>query len=241
MQDAFFLVVGSRTCAHLLQSAAGRDDLRRAALRHRDHRGEATSPASPTPTTSSTASSPGCWSAGPTSGCCSWSAPARPRSSSSTSSRAAERLTQRMRRSVRVLNYSGSRHRDDLHRGRGRLPRRAGARRCPAPRPSRVAADRRRAARRGRGPVPPAVRATRASAASRSCRPRRAERPAGGRAEHPLPAGPAVPRRHRARRSSDRGAPRLAAPFPFGAEGTTAWLRAAADAFGVADDALRAR
>ena len=26
MQDAFFLVVGSRTCAHLLQSAAGCDD-----------------------------------------------------------------------------------------------------------------------------------------------------------------------------------------------------------------------
>lgn len=34
-----------------------------------------------------------------------------------------------------------------------------------------------------------------------------------------------------------RGATRLSAPFPFGAEGTTAWLRAAAVAFGV-DDAL---
>jgi light-independent protochlorophyllide reductase subunit N len=31
-----------------------------------------------------------------------------------------------------------------------------------------------------------------------------------------------------------RGAVRLAAPFPLGVEGTTAWLRAAADAFGVA-------
>jgi light-independent protochlorophyllide reductase subunit N len=30
-----------------------------------------------------------------------------------------------------------------------------------------------------------------------------------------------------------RGATRLAAPFPLGAEGTTAWLRAAAEAFGV--------
>jgi light-independent protochlorophyllide reductase subunit N len=30
-----------------------------------------------------------------------------------------------------------------------------------------------------------------------------------------------------------RGATPLAAPFPFGAEGTTAWLRAAAEAFGV--------
>jgi light-independent protochlorophyllide reductase subunit N len=34
---------------------------------------------------------------------------------------------------------------------------------------------------------------------------------------------------------SDRGAVRLAAPFPLGAEGTTAWLRAAADAFAVPD------
>jgi light-independent protochlorophyllide reductase subunit N len=33
-----------------------------------------------------------------------------------------------------------------------------------------------------------------------------------------------------------RGATRIAAPFPFGEEGTTAWLRAIADAFGVPDD-----
>ena len=32
-----------------------------------------------------------------------------------------------------------------------------------------------------------------------------------------------------------RGATRIAAPFPFGEEGTTAWLRAVADAFGVDD------
>jgi light-independent protochlorophyllide reductase subunit N len=36
-----------------------------------------------------------------------------------------------------------------------------------------------------------------------------------------------------ARALEDRGATRLAAPFPLGVEGTTAWLRAAADAFGV--------
>ncbi len=36
-----------------------------------------------------------------------------------------------------------------------------------------------------------------------------------------------------ARLLEERGAQRLPAPFPFGAEGTTAWLRAAADAFGV--------
>jgi light-independent protochlorophyllide reductase subunit N len=36
-----------------------------------------------------------------------------------------------------------------------------------------------------------------------------------------------------ARALEDRGATRLTAPFPLGVEGTTAWLRAAADAFGV--------
>ena len=39
-----------------------------------------------------------------------------------------------------------------------------------------------------------------------------------------------------ARALEDRGATRLAAPFPLGVEGTTAWLRAAADAFGVKDE-----
>jgi len=38
-----------------------------------------------------------------------------------------------------------------------------------------------------------------------------------------------------ARALEDRGATRLVAPFPLGVEGTTAWLRAAADAFGVSD------
>ena len=35
-----------------------------------------------------------------------------------------------------------------------------------------------------------------------------------------------------------RGATHLAAPFPFGDEGTTAWLKAAADAFGVGDEII---
>ena len=56
-----------------------RDDLRRAALRHRDHRRARPRRAWPTPTTNSTAWSRACSSAAPTSGCCSWSAPARPR------------------------------------------------------------------------------------------------------------------------------------------------------------------
>ncbi|MEL6064283.1 MULTISPECIES: ferredoxin:protochlorophyllide reductase (ATP-dependent) subunit N [unclassified Methylobacterium] len=41
-----------------------------------------------------------------------------------------------------------------------------------------------------------------------------------------------------ARALDERGARRLAAPFPLGAEGTTGWLLAAAEAFGVSDDAF---
>ncbi|CAN5918395.1 ferredoxin:protochlorophyllide reductase (ATP-dependent) subunit N [soil metagenome] len=39
-----------------------------------------------------------------------------------------------------------------------------------------------------------------------------------------------------ARALEERGAQRLAAPFPLGAEGTTQWLQAAASAFGIAPD-----
>jgi light-independent protochlorophyllide reductase subunit N len=43
-----------------------------------------------------------------------------------------------------------------------------------------------------------------------------------------------------ARALENRGATRLAAPFPLGAEGTSGWLRAAADAFGVSEAAFEA-
>ncbi len=39
-----------------------------------------------------------------------------------------------------------------------------------------------------------------------------------------------------ARALQERGATRIPAPFPLGAEGTSLWLKAAADAFGIADD-----
>jgi light-independent protochlorophyllide reductase subunit N len=42
-----------------------------------------------------------------------------------------------------------------------------------------------------------------------------------------------------ARALEDRGATRLAAPFPLGAEGTTGWFLAAAKAFGISDDRVR--
>jgi light-independent protochlorophyllide reductase subunit N len=43
-----------------------------------------------------------------------------------------------------------------------------------------------------------------------------------------------------ARALDERGARRLAAPFPLGAEGTTGWLRAAAGAFAISDVAFAA-
>jgi len=43
-----------------------------------------------------------------------------------------------------------------------------------------------------------------------------------------------------ARALEERGARYLEAPFPLGAEGTTGWLRAAADAFGVGESAFQA-
>ena len=43
-----------------------------------------------------------------------------------------------------------------------------------------------------------------------------------------------------ARALEERGATRMPAPFPLGVEGTTAWLRAAANAFGIAPDRFEA-
>ncbi|SDG69723.1 ferredoxin:protochlorophyllide reductase (ATP-dependent) subunit N [Roseospirillum parvum] len=62
----------------------------------------------------------------------------------------------------------------------------------------------------------------------------------GGRAEAQPPVGPGTRMllaqpflADTARLLEKRGAERLAAPYPFGEAGTTAWLKAAADAFGV--------
>ena len=78
MQDAFFLVVGSRTCAHLIQSAAGvmifaEPRFATAIIEERDLAGLADV------NEELDRWSPACSSAGPTSACCSWSAPAPPR------------------------------------------------------------------------------------------------------------------------------------------------------------------
>jgi light-independent protochlorophyllide reductase subunit N len=108
IQDAFFLVVGSRTCAHLLQSAAGvmifaEPRFATAIIDERDLAGLADAQRRTRPRRGTA-----CSSAGPTSSCCSWSAPARPKSSSSTCRAPPERLSNAASAAVRVLNYSGS-------------------------------------------------------------------------------------------------------------------------------------
>ena len=83
IQDAFFLVIGSRTCAHLLQSAAGvmifaEPRFATAIIDERDLAGFADLDAELDRIVADLLS------AGPTSSCCFSSAPARQRSSSST-------------------------------------------------------------------------------------------------------------------------------------------------------------
>ena len=58
--------------------------------------------------------------------------------------------------------------------------------------------------------------------------------PAVGRGTRYLLAQPFLA--ETARALEERGAHRIAAPFPLGAEGTTGWLQAAAEAFGIADE-----
>ena len=80
IQDAFFLIVGSRTCAHLMQSAAGvmifaEPRFATAIIDERDLAGHGRCPM-----TSSIGWSPSLLASAPGHhGCCSWSAPARPR------------------------------------------------------------------------------------------------------------------------------------------------------------------
>jgi light-independent protochlorophyllide reductase subunit N len=62
--------------------------------------------------------------------------------------------------------------------------------------------------------------------------------PAVGRGTRYLLAQPFLT--ETARALDERGARRLSAPFPLGEEGTTGWLRAAAEAFGVSDAAFEA-
>ena len=220
IQDAFFLVVGSRTCAHLMQSAAGvmifaEPRFGTAIIDERDLA------AWPTRTRNSTGSSPGCWSAGRTSACCSSSGPCPSEVIKLDLSRGAA-LSARFMPGVRVLNYSGSGIETTFTQGEDAC--------LAALVPELPAARRRRAAlAAGRRALADVVEdqfrgCCAASASAVRFLPRAPVAPMPvGRPVHAHPAGAAVPRRHRPR-ARGAAARLICRPFPFGAEGTTAWL-----------------
>ena len=231
IQDAFFLVVGSRTCAHLIQSAAGvmifaeprfataiiderdlagladaNDELDRVVARLLERRPDIRL----------------LFLVG--------SCPSEV--IKLDLSRAAQRLSATLRAASARAELFGQRHRDHLHPGRGCLPRRAGA--DPAARaadaPSllvvgalaEVVEDQFRrlfdALGIGPGALPAAA-------------PRR--RPAARRARHADAAGAALPGRDGARARGARRRPACRRRSRSASKAPRAWLRAAADAFGV--------
>jgi light-independent protochlorophyllide reductase subunit N len=230
IQDAFFLVVGSRTCAHLLQSAAGvmifaeprfataileerdlaglldaNEELDRVVAKLLDRRPDIRL----------------LFLVG--------SCPSEV--IKLDLKRAAERLDGRFKPGVRVLNYSGSGIETTFTQGEDACLAALVPEMAPNDEPQLLVAGalaevvedqfRRIFAELGIGPV-------------RFLPPRRAaELPAVGAGTRMLLAQPFLADTARALES--RGAVHLPAPFPLGAEGTTAWLRAAAEAWGVAD------
>ncbi|MGG5819201.1 ferredoxin:protochlorophyllide reductase (ATP-dependent) subunit N [Falsiroseomonas sp. HW251] len=236
IQDAFFLVVGSRTCAHLLQSAAGvmifaeprfataiiderdlagladcNDELDRVVTRLIERRPDIRM----------------LFLVG--------SCPSEV--IKLDLSRAAQRLSKRFSPKVRVLSYSGSGIETTFTQGEDacltslvpEMPAEPGTARSllVVGALAEVVEDQmlRHFAALGVGPV--------RFLPGRSA----AELPAIGPGTRYLLAQPFLGDTARALES--RGATRIAAPFPLGAEGTTAWLRAAAEAWGTPDATIR--
>ncbi|HMS79012.1 MAG TPA: ferredoxin:protochlorophyllide reductase (ATP-dependent) subunit N [Burkholderiaceae bacterium] len=230
IQDAFFLVVGSRTCAHLIQSAAGvmifaEPRFATAIIDERDLAGLADAQAEldrvvvrlleRRPDVRMLFLVGSCPS----------------EVIKLDLARAASRLSQRFAPSCRVLAYSGSGIETTFTQGEDAclaalvptMP--AAATDAPALVVAGAVADivedqfRRLFDALGIGPVGflPARRSD--------------ELPAVGPGTRVLLAQPFLA--DSARALEARGATVLRAPFPFGEEGTTGWLRAAADAFGV--------
>ena len=231
IQDAFFLVVGSRTCAHLIQSAAGvmifaEPRFATAIIEERDLAGLADANEELDRVVARLLSRrPDIRMLFLVGSCPS-------EVIKLDLSRAAQRLSATHMPQVRVLNYSGSGIETTFTQGEDAclaslvpiLPRE------PEPAPpallvagalAEVVEDqfRRIFGALGIGPVhflPPR---------------RSTDLPPVGRNTRLLLAQPFLA--DTARALENRGAQRLAAPFPLGAEGTTAWLRAAAEAWGV--------
>ncbi len=229
MQDAFFLVVGSRTCAHLLQSAAGvmifaEPRFATAILEERDLAGMADANEELDKVVGRLlARRPEIRLLFLVGSCPS-------EVIKLDLGRAAQRLNQRHAPAVRVLNWSGSGIETTFTQGEDA---------CLAalvPAMPKLAA--------GAAPTLLVVGALAEAVEDQLRRlfaalgigavqflpPRRAaELPAVGPRSVFLLAQPFLAATAQA--LEQRGARRLPAPFPLGAEGTTAWLRAAADAF----------
>ena len=235
IQDAFFLVVGSRTCAHLIQSAAGvmifaEPRFGTAIIDERDLAGlaDANDELDQVVTQLLTR---------------------RPEIKllflvgSCPSevikldlSRAAQRLAQRFAPNTRVLNYSGSGIETTFTQGEDAclaalvpgMPEAKGKSLLVVGALADVVEDQFTRMFEAMG-----------IADVRFLPPRRAAELASvGPETRVLLAQPFLA--ETARLLESRGATRLSAPFPLGVEGTTAWLKAAADAFGVTDERFRA-
>ncbi len=235
MQDAFFLVVGSRTCAHLIQSAAGvmifaEPRFATAILGERDLAGladaneeldrvvhELLERRPDVRTLFLVGSCPS-------------------EVIKLDLSRAAERLTDRHYPAVRVLQYSGSGIETTFTQGEDACLKALVPHLPAAPAEERsllvvgtladVVEDQltRLFAELGIAPV-------RFLPARRS-----RELPPIGPGTLVLPAQPFTGETTRALLA--RGATLLSAPYPLGSEGTTSWLQAAATAFGIADETM---
>jgi light-independent protochlorophyllide reductase subunit N len=232
MQDAFFLVVGSRTCAHLIQSAAGvmifaEPRFATAIMEEKDLAGLADANEELDGVVDRLlARRPDIKVLFLVGSCPS-------EVIKLDLSRAAQRLSAKHLPRTRVLNYSGSGIETTFTQGEdaclAALAREAPARKDAAPSLLVVGAlpdivedqFRRIFTDLGIGPVdffPPR---------------RAAELPAIGEGTRILVGQPFLGDTVRVLEA--RGAKRLKAPFPFGAEGSTRWFKAAAEAFGVGE------
>ncbi|MFM2150864.1 MAG: hypothetical protein RLZZ187_3170 [Pseudomonadota bacterium] len=237
IQDAFFLVVGSRTCAHLLQSAAGvmifaEPRFATAIIEERDLAGLADcNDELDRVVTRLIERRPDIRMLFLVGSCPS-------EVIKLDLSRAAQRLSQRFMPKVRVLNYSGSGIETTFTQGEDaclaslvpEMPAEPGAARSllVVGALAEVVEDQmlRHFAALGVGPV--------RFLPGRSA----AELPPVGPGTRYLLAQPFLG--DTARLLESRGATRIAAPFPLGAEGTTRWLRAAAEVWGTPEEKIRA-
>ena len=236
IQDAFFLVVGSRTCAHLLQSAAGvmifaEPRFATAIIGERDLAGMADcNDELDRVVTRLIERRPDIRLLFLVGSCPS-------EVIKLDLSRAALRLSQTFSPSVRVLSYSGSGIETTFTQGEdaclaAMVPMLPMAGAAPAllvvGALAEVVEDQMRALFDAMGVGPVTFLPPRGAASL----------PPVGPATRYLLAQPFLA--DTARALEERGATRIAAPFPLGVEGTTLWLQAAADAWGVAPELFHA-